>query len=180
MRALELDFFVRWRKQTRPGVLLSLVAAVTVFILFSSFEDLQREYGHLRAEFERIARREKGLSAVAVSVDDSTAGEIRLANAVIDQLALPWKSLFRAIEGAAFDKVVLIAITPDARSGTVEIVGETTDREAMIDYVKRLAAQPQLRDVYLLSHQFDRQAGARPYRFTVSGSWLGESRLDGS
>ena len=102
------------------------------------------------------------------------------ANAVIDQLALPWASLFRAIEGAAFDKVVLIAITPDARSGTVEIVGETTDREAMIDYVKRLDAQPQLRDVYLLSHQFDRRGGIRPYRFTVSGSWLDESRPDES
>jgi hypothetical protein len=83
--------------------------------------------------------------------------------------------LLSAIEGAAFQQIVLTAITPDARSGTVEIVGETTDHEAMIDYVKRLDAQPQLRGVYLLSHEYDRRGGARPYRFTVSGSWLSES-----
>ena len=172
MRALQLDFISERPKGTRFGVLLLLAAAVVVFILLSSFEDLQRENALLQTELERIERRAQGMSAVVASVDDATAAEIGLANSVIDQLALPWERLFHAIEGAAVGKVVLIGITPDARSGMVEITGETTDREAMVDYVQRLDAQPELSGVYLLSHQYEKRGGARPYRFTVAGSWL--------
>lgn len=180
MRALELDFVVERPKGTRFGMLLLLAAAVAIFILFSSYEELQRQNALLDIELDRIERRAKGMSAVDASVDDATHAEIRLANSVIDQLTLPWARLFRAIEGAAFDKVVLIGITPDARSGTVEIVGETSDRDAMVDYVQRLDAQPELSGVYLLSHQYERRRGARPYRFTVTGSWLDGSGLGDS
>ncbi len=177
MRALQLDFVAERPKGARVGILLALAAAVAIFILFSSFEDLQRQNALLDIELDRVERRAKGMSAVVASVDDATAAEIRLANSVIDQLTLPWASLFRAIEGAAFGKVVLIGITPDARSGTVEIDGETSDRDAMVDYVMRLDAQPELSGVYLLSHQYDRRRGARPYRFSVTGSWLDGSGL---
>lgn len=177
MRALELDFVVERPKGTRFGMLLLLAAAVAVFILFSSFEELRRESELIEIELDRVERRAKGMSAVVASVDDATTAEIRLANSVIDQLTLPWGRLFQAIEGAAFGKVVLIGITPDARSGTVEIAGETGSRDAMVDYVQRLDSQPELSGVYLLSHQYDRRRGARPYRFTVTGSWLDESGL---
>jgi len=175
MRALELDFVGGRKKGTRFGALLLLASAVVLFILLSAFEDLQRENALLQEELERIERRARGMSAMVENVDDVTAAEIRLANSVIDQLTLPWEKLFRAIEGASFGKVVLVGITPDARSGTVEIVGEATDREAMVDYVQRLASEPTLNNVYLLSHEYQRRGGVRPYRFTVSGSWLGKS-----
>jgi Tfp pilus assembly protein PilN len=172
MRALELDFFAERPKGTRMGLLLLFAGAIAMFILFSSYEEMQRKEELLQGELERLERRAQGMSAEVASVDESTVAEIRMANAVIDQLALPWERMFRAIEGAAFDKVVLIGITPDARNGTVEIVGESTDREAMVDYVRRLEARPELTGVYLLSHQYEKRRGVRPYRFTVSGSWL--------
>ena len=175
MRVLELDFAGGGQKRARAGALLLLIGAVSVFVLISAFEDLQRENTLLQQELERIDRRARGLSTVTSKVDDATVAEIRLANSVIDQLTLPWGRLFRAIEGASFGKVVLIGITPDSRSRSVEITGEATDREAMIDYVQRLASDPALSNVYLLSDQYDRRGGARPYRFTVSGSWLGAS-----
>lgn len=175
MRALELDFVAERPKGTRFGMLLLLAAAAILFIALSAFDDLQRENALLTEEMDRIERRARGVSVEVASVDDSTAAQIRLANTVIEQLALPWERLFRAIEGAAFSKVVLIGITPDARTGMVEIVGETTDREAMLDYVERLDAQPELSGVYLLSHQYEKRGGVRPYRFAVSGSWLEES-----
>lgn len=175
MRALELDFTSRRPAGRRFGALLLLAGAVTIYVLLSSFEDLQREDELLQAELERVERRVRGVSLVVTNVDEATAAEIRLANAVIDQLTLPWEKLFGAIEGASFGKVVLLGITPDSRSGTVEIVGEATDREAMVDYVKKLGSQPSLTSVYLLSHEYQRRGGARPYRFTVAASWLGES-----
>ena len=174
MRALELDFVSERNRGTRFGVLLLFAAAVAVFILLSSFEDLQRKNALLQTELGRIERRNQGITAVVASVDDATAAEIELANSVIDQLTLPWESLFGAIESAAFGKVVLTGIIPDARNGTVEIVGEATDREALVDYVQRLNARPELRDVYLLSHQYQSRGDVRPYQFTVVGSWRGE------
>jgi hypothetical protein len=105
-------------------------------------------------------------------IDESTAREIQRANEVIDQLALPWDRLFRAVEGVAVGQVTLLGIAPDAKSGTVQIRAETVDSEAMFAYVKRLGQQSELSDVYLLEHQRDKAGGDRPLRFVVTASWL--------
>ena len=98
--------------------------------------------------------------------------QIRRANSVIEQIALPWDRLFRAVESAAVERVMVLGIAPDAKSGTVQINAETADAEAMFEYVRRLEQQPELANVYLLQHQFERQNVARPLQFLVTASWL--------
>jgi Tfp pilus assembly protein PilN len=172
MRALELDFVARPRRSSWQGAMLLLAGAIAVLELFSSHDELLREHASISDEIAQIERRGRGISAGAGAVDETTAQEIVSANGIIDQLVVPWDRLFRAVEGAAFDKVVLVSISPDVRAGTVEIMGETTDRETMMDYVRRLAEQPELSGVYLLSHQYEARGGVRPFRFTATASWL--------
>ncbi len=173
MRALELDFIVPPKNGSWVGAIALLAAALAVFELLSVHSDLERESDSLSQEMRKLERQARGLSVNTARVNEATAQEIQQANAVIDQLALPWDRLFRAVESAASDKVVLLGIAPDARAGTVQISGETTDPDAMIDYVGRLQRQTDLTGVYLLSHQREPRNAVRPYRFTVTASWLG-------
>ena len=176
MRALELDFVARPRRSSWQGAMLLLAGALAVLEMFSSHNELLRNHALISDEIAQVERRGRGISADAASVDEATTQEIVIANAIIDELVLPWDRLFRAIEGAAFDKVVLVGITPDARAGTAQIMGETTDREAMMDYVRRLSRQPELSGVYLLSHQYEARGGVRPFRFTATASWLAKNK----
>ena len=109
---------------------------------------------------------------MAPRVDALLEQEIRRVNEVIDQLGLPWDRVFRALEGAAAERVVLLGIAPDAKAGMVQISAQAADAEAMFDYLGRLEQQRELSQVYLLEHQRERQKTLRPIRFLVSASWM--------
>jgi len=130
----------------------------------------KREISQLEARLSRLESRDR--PAAKAALPESTIREIRRANDVIEQIALPWDRLFRAVESAAGEKVGLLGITPDQKSGTVEVGGEAADLNAMFDYVKRLQRQPSLTRVYLLNHKLNDQDPQHPIRFTVTASWL--------
>lgn len=171
MRVLALDFQA---DAQRPGWIAHAVLAVAVFTVFELISlqaALREEAEALEFRIAQLERRGGPLPLSARAVDEATLTEIAVANAVIDQLTLPWERLFRAVEGASVPRVALLGIAPDARAGTVEIAGEATDSDAMFDYLKRLKQQPQLREAYLLTHQRDVRNGARPLRFTLTATW---------
>ena len=176
MRSLELDF-VQPAGRSRPGRLpLLAAAAVAVAIVVSWYTQLQDETQVLQSQLSRLEQRARHQTPAVTQIDKSVEQEVRRANDVIEQIALPWDRLFRAVEGAAVARVMLLGIAPDAKSGTVQISAETADAEAMFEYVKRLEQQPELANVYLLQHQFERQNATRPLQFLVTASWLDRTR----
>ena len=172
MRALELDF-VQPAGRTRLGRLpLLAAAAVAVVAVVLWRAELQGETQALQSRLARLEQRARNQAPAATQIDKSLEQEIRRANDVIEQIALPWDRLFRAVEGAAVARVMLLGIAPDAKSGTVQISAETADSDSMFEYVKRLEQQAELANVYLLQHQFERQNATRPLQFLVSASWI--------
>jgi Tfp pilus assembly protein PilN len=171
MRAIHLDFLQPARRGGNGVVLLALGVAAA-FAVVALQDGLKDEAGLLESQVAKLERRVRGAAPVSVQIDEPLRQEILRANEVIDQLALPWDGLFRAVEGAASDRVVLRGIAPDARAGTVQISAETADVDAMFDYVRRLEQQSGLSKVYLLQHQRERRNTARPIHFLVSASWM--------
>ena len=167
---VDLDYLPRGANGRWMGIALLAASA----LIGAKQADLYLSAKHEATELEaRIDRLESHGQKVRTEVlPESTIREIRQANQVIDQIALPWDQLFGAVEAAAGEKVALLGITPDQKSGTVEVAGEAADLNAMFDYVKRLQRQPSLTRVYLLNHKLNDQDPQHPIRFTVSASWL--------
>ena len=171
MRAVKLDFLQPASRSSGGGVLLA-AGVVAVFVVLSFYGDLNSEARQLESQAAKLERRARGLAPVATRVDASLQQEIRRANEVIDQLALPWDAMFRSVEGAATSRVMLLGIDPDAKSGMVRISAEASDAEAMFDYVGRLGQQSGFSRVHLLQHQLEPRNSAWPIRFLVSASWM--------
>lgn len=172
MKALTLDLIAPAKKPSSFGVLLLTATLIAGFVLITEYRDLQDEEVLLEQERTAHERSARGLAAIAVSIDPATLQKIESANAIIDQLALPWDHLFSAVETAAADSVVLTGIAPDARTGVVQISGDAVSENAMIDYVRRLEEQTVFSGVYLLNHQRVPRNGTHPYRFTVTATWM--------
>lgn len=173
MHALRLDFVRPSRRSRSGGVLLLAAAAVAAFSVAFWRAELQSDALALESGLAKLERHNtQSLTSVTMRVDESVERDIHRANEIIDQIALPWDRLFHAVEGAAVDRVTLLGITPDAKTGTVQVTAETADSEAMFDYVKRLKQQPELTNVYLLQHQREQHSATRPLRFVVTASWL--------
>ena len=172
MYPLQLDFVNSSARQRSSGLLLLIAGAIAVCVVGYWRAELLAKTDAFEARVNRLEREATGLGPVQLRLDDSVGQEIQRANEVIDQLALPWNRLFRAVESIAVGPVTLLAIAPDAKGGTVQISAETTDAEAMFGYVRRLEQQPDLANVYLVEHQRDKRGSTRPIRFLVTASWL--------
>jgi uncharacterized protein YgbK (DUF1537 family) len=172
MRALQLNFAQVSRPRSRAGLVFLLLGAALALAVSARHSQLQSEADELETRVSRLERRVKGIAQVPGRIDEATERQVRQANEVIDQLALPWDRLFRAVEGAATARVVLLGISPDGKAGTVQITGEAADPEAMFEYVQRLERQPELERVFLLQHQREPRHAGRPLRFVAAGSWI--------
>ena len=169
MDALRLDLVQTSGPRRRTGMLLLVAGAIAVFLVAFWRADLRGKALTLESQVARLEREAAGLSPVGARMDESARQEIQRANEVIDQLALPWDRLFRAVEGVAVGQVTLLGIAPDARTGTVQIRAQTPDSESMFAYVQRLELHSDLAEVYLLEHQREKRG---PLRFVVTASWL--------
>jgi hypothetical protein len=70
----------------------------------------------------------------------------------------------------ANDKVALLAIQPDSRTGTVVISGEGEDYAAVLAYVSALDRAPTLSRVHLVQHEL-RQDDKQRLAFSIAATW---------
>lgn len=172
MRRLNLDF-QRKSASIGGGMVLLAIALLLGGKLFADYRNVTAEIERGEATLARLERL-TGHKAVRPGKQgaDPYGAEIKRANEVIDQLALPWDQLFAAVEGAAGKEVALLAIQPDKHKGEVIIGGEAKDVSAMLDYMRRLNGARQLRKIDLLSHQIQQQDPQKPVRFNLSAKWI--------
>lgn len=171
MNRLDLDF-ASTRNRRWLGIGLLVIVAITTAKMLHVYVSARHEAELLEGRVMQFEQRPGGAREERAPVSDATLRDIRRANDVIDQIALPWERLFKAVDAAANNKVALLGITPDQKGGTVELSGECADLQTLFDYVKRLDQQATLGRVYLLNHQVNAQDPQRPVRFTVTASWL--------
>lgn len=135
----------------------------------------QIEQAHMAAQqhHERLSERLRARAprSAATSPDAQTLADIRRANAVIDQLTVPWDGLFDAIEAADARGLGLLALTPSARDRTLRLSGEVRTVPELLAYVESLAAQPMLGRVHLQGYTTTVRDGASIVSFTLAASW---------
>lgn len=174
MRSLKLDF-VRDPGAGRPtGIVLIATGALLLLWLFGQYADARTEaarWDSKLSDTRRLARRALPDFAVEQAPTREIAQEIRAANVVIDQLALPWDRLFVDLESAVTGDVALLGVQPDPKNRTVILQGEARDLNALLTFLARLEATPGLRDAHLTQHEIRTKDPNHPMAFTVQAAW---------
>lgn len=171
MQRLELDFRAAPAPSRWAGLLLLAVAvalSADVAIAYRSARDAVAEKEMRLSALEPRAR-----DAVTTRISTAGAGaeEIAAARDAIQRLATPWDNLFGALEAANSEQVALLAIEPEAKSGSALISAESKDYLAALNYVLALQAAPTLKRVRLVKHELVGRGASGTVRFSVSVSW---------
>lgn len=163
--ALDLEFAPR-RARWPAWLLLAAGLAVAA--------DVTLTWSELRSE-ARTLEQPRGARRPAASnkapLPEAVQREFDAARQALQELALPWEALFQAIEGATSNDTALLAIEPDPGKRALRIGGEARDFPAVLGYVERLAAQPVLAGVHLVTHQVREDVAERPVQFTLLATW---------
>lgn len=175
VRALRLDFQDNRRRPGWPnlallagGLVTALLLAIHSVTIFSEIRIVEAK----QAAFERKTHRDAPDSRLASLDAQQLRAEVRQANDVLAQLALPWETLFRDIESSPADRVALLSIEPDADKRAIKISGEAKDFDAMLGYLRLLQKKESLTGVYLQSHHIEQRTAEKPVRFVLVASWV--------
>jgi hypothetical protein len=173
MRELNLDFRRQDRKARRAGMLLLAAGLAGVVALGAQYRELADEVSAAEASLRPVARAAGKAKSAALAGGDvqKVSFEFKRAAEIVHQLTLPWGELFASAESAAMPDVALLSIESDTDKRRVKISGEAKNLEAVLQYLRFLAARPALADVYLQSHDLQKQDPQRPVRFVLSAEW---------
>jgi len=149
------------RRARWPGVLLLAISLALAAGLFVRHREAQLELERLVAVADLAGPQRRAVPQARLDE------EAKSAEAVVRSLTLPWAALVQAVEQAATRDVALLQLQPDAESRLLRLTAEARNREAMFEYVRRLAAAPGLVDTHVVSHQVQRDDPLRPVQFSV-------------
>jgi Tfp pilus assembly protein PilN len=164
MHPLNIDF-CRTRKAPR------WIAPVLMLVALGFCGDVAFSFLKERSSYLKNERAIAALDPRSYKpVRNASAEEIAAAKETVQRLAMPWDSLFRALESAASDQVALLGIQPDPKTGTVLISGDSKDYLAVLTYVLNLSRSEALQKVQLARHEM-KQDQAKVVGFSISATW---------
>jgi len=174
MQELSLDYQQRFRRpdRTDKNLLLAAIALTALIGIAYAFISYRIEVlDASKRDYQQQARRGATSNRLAALSDSQLRNEIRQANAVLNQLALPWETLFHDLDAAQQDRVALLSITPDPQQHVIKMTGEARNFAALLDYLRQLQSSRSLASVYLQSHRIEEQMAEKPVHFSVIATW---------
>lgn len=173
--ALDLDHLAAPRRFSGSGAAVLALSLLAAAGLAYWQHDLRLELDALQLQ-QRLASARMPRSTPPAQVDPRRLDEaLRRAQHVSLEMGLPWTALFDAIETAADPSVALLAIEPDARRAVLRVTAEARHKQAMLDYMARLGAQPPFLRTVLESHAQEARGNAATVRFTLIARWEPQS-----
>ena len=149
MQKLDIDFQKTSAKAPSAGMSLLVLAVLAGLALVLMQRDLSNQISAIDALQERSAAGEK--SAAAHPKSDAE----QAAQTAFNQLTLPWGDVFAAVEDAAEQQVLLLALEGDGRNRVIKITAQAPHTEAMLAYLERLKSSGKLGAWRLLSQRED-------------------------
>ncbi len=101
--------------------------------------------------------------------------EIIKANAILDQINLPWETLFDSIEHAATEEIALLSLQPNIANQSLRISGEAKNMSELLDFVEALERELIFENVHLLNYKIKQDNPHRPIIFLLTAAWVGAS-----
>jgi Tfp pilus assembly protein PilN len=168
MKRLELDFIAPPRRRAWPGILLLAASLVGAGALGLHYRNIELELKRLETAGSLVSAERRPLRVLPKERLDEA---VKDAEAVVRQLTLPWGSLAESVESAATKDVALLQLQPDAQQRLLHLTAEARHQEAMLEYLRRLAATRVLTDVHVVSHQVQLENPQHPIQFAVQASF---------
>ena len=167
---LEIDYIAPRQHPRALGFAVLAVALLTAGMLVEHYREVKIELQRIEAQQGLLGTDKRAARAAPRERLDE---EVKSAEAVLRQLALPWSTIIETIESATTDDVALLQMQPDAQQRQLRLAAEARNQEAMLEYLRRLAAAKALADVHVVSHQIQMEDPQRPIQFTVQAQLTG-------
>ncbi len=180
MHRLKLKF--PYQEQSIPYVDFSilLIGILVLAGVLLQFRYLTEEVNYWSSRVERLEKQQQQKTAPRTRAttrvkefSQEIRKEIAQANTILDQINLPWETLFDSIESAATEQIALLSLQPNVSSRTLRISGEAKNMAELLDFVEALEREHVFENVHLLNYKIKQDNPHRPIIFLLTAAWIG-------
>lgn len=181
MSRLRLKF--PYHEQSIPQVdfAILLIGLLILAGVLLQFRSITEEVNYWNNRVERLEKQQQQQKAAPRTrstarireFSQEIRKEIALANGILDQINLPWETLFDSIESAATEQIALLSLQPNVSSRTLRISGEAKNMSELLDFVEALEREVVFENVHLLNYKIKQDNPHRPIVFLLTAAWIG-------
>lgn len=172
MRNPDIDFQPR-----RPGLLgmaLLLAGGVLCADTWYDWQGKREQLADLQAQMNQLEKRSKQLRRNGQPGNEPetalTAEQGKALRQAENTIRIDWEALYRHIDRATGEDLVLLGITPNTAAHTLQLSGEARNLPAILAFIEALRQAP-LEQVALLSHKIKSDDPQRPISFEIAANW---------
>lgn len=179
MSRLKLRFPYHEQSIPRIDYSILLIGLLIVTGVFLQYRYITEEINYWSNRVERLEKQQqqkaapRARSARVREFSQEIRKEIAQANTVLDQINLPWETLFDSIESAATEQIALLSLQPNVANQTLRISGEAKNMSELLDFVEALERELVFENVHLLNYKIKQDNPHRPIIFLLTATWLG-------
>ena len=179
MPRLRLKFPDRGQSVPHIDFSILLIGLLVLAVVLLQFRQVTEEVNHWTNRVERLEKQQQQKAAPRTrssprikEFSQEIRKEITQANAILDQINLPWETLFDAIEHAATEEIALLSLQPNVASRTLRLSGEAKSMAELLDFVEALERELVFENVHLLNYKVKQDNPHRPIIFLLTAAWM--------
>lgn len=179
MPRLRLKFPDRGQSVPHIDFSILLIGLLVLAGVLLQFRQVTEEVNHWTNRVERLEKQQQQKAAPRTrstprikEFSQEIRKEITQANAILDQINLPWETLFDAIEHAATEEIALLSLQPNVASRTLRLSGEAKSMAELLDFVEALERELIFENVHLLNYKVKQDNPHRPIIFLLTAAWM--------
>ena len=179
MSRLKLKFPYREQSIPQIDITILLVGLLVLLVVLLQYRHITEEVNHWSSRVERLEKLQQQKNAPRArstsrirEFGQEIRKEVAQANAVLDQINLPWEALFDSLEHAATEEIALLSLQPNVSSRTLRISGEARNMSELLDFVESLEREPVFENVHLINYRIKQDNPHRPITFLLTAAWI--------
>lgn len=169
MKTIQLNHSLQPSVQKPVASFLLFVAVLLVLLSLFFLQQSNARLAELHQE--KAAYTKTTQSTAAEPLTEREQAELDAVNVAINEIIRPWPQLFFALEESRLDSIQLVAIEPNVKNKTVQIIAITSPVDEILAYISNLKQQAIVSSVSLVSTESVRLNGQEATQFELLVTW---------
>ncbi|MCP5246365.1 MAG: PilN domain-containing protein [Burkholderiales bacterium] len=179
MSRLKLVFPYSGQQVRSIDIALLFFGLIVLLAVFYQFRQITEESGFWSVRVERLEQQQPRTTVTTRTraasrtreFSQEIGKELQKANAIMDQINLPWEPLFDSIEHIITEDVALLALQPNVTNRTLRISGEARNMGVLLDFIEAMEREVIFEKAHLVNYKIRQDNPHRPVDFLLTTVW---------
>ncbi|MCB1985311.1 MAG: PilN domain-containing protein [Burkholderiales bacterium] len=179
MSRLKLAFPYSGQQVKSIDIALLFIGLFILLAVFYHFRQITEESSYWSVRVERLEKKQPRTTTTTRSratprtreFSQEISKELEKANAILNQVNLPWEALFDSIEHIITEDVALLSLQPNVTNHTLRISGEARNMAVLLDFIEAMEREVIFEKAHLVSYKIRQDNPHRPIDFLLTTVW---------